>query len=143
MKNALKLIFAFFFLLVAHLIVVGQEKDISSPQAYIVIKNKVIEIPENDVDTKLPFTILYPKFFSGKERLAVSDADKINIIGKLNKPNETQHLYINEKEIDFSESGMFFEIVELAEGINKLKISVVTTYGQTIVVHFVIKFELK
>lgn len=120
--------------------VFGQDEVFSSQPSYIVLRNKVVEVSETNMDFHLPFTILYPKSYSTNERIFNSDADKLNIIGKLEVPEHTSHLYINKEEIDFSEGGMFFKIVELTPGRNVFTITHIPDYGKTVIAKILINY---
>ena len=117
----------------------GQEAIISSEAASISINNKTIVVSEDDLDFPLPFTIQYPTFT--KERTFVSTVNQVNLIGKLNHPGSIDHVLINDEELDFTEKGLFFIVIDLLEEKNDLYIKVSPRYGKIIIVKYIIDYQ--
>ncbi len=113
------------------------QKVVSSDSSYILVQNATIVIPDNDFKTKLPFTILFP-MFNGK-RTYVTSLNQINLIGKLRKPGEIKKFFIDDKELAFSEEGLFFKVLDLSPGKNVLQVKVVPKKGKTLIVNFFIQ----
>jgi len=119
----------------------GQGTVISSEASYIIIKNNTTVIPEDDMTTPLPFIIVYPKFTNTKKRTFITEANQINIIGKLNNTENTTQVFINNSEVDFSSEGLFFKIIDLFPGKNILNIKVIPKAGKIIIVRFIVDYK--
>ena len=130
-------ILIFFFML--NVFTFGQETIISSETSSITISNKTIVVAEDDLDFPLPFTILYPTF--DEKRSFISLVNQINLIGKLDFPETINQILINDEEIEFTEKGLFFKVIDLSERKNNLHIKVVPKYGKIIIVKFVINYQ--
>ena len=117
----------------------GQETIISSETSSITISNKTIVVAEDDLDFPLPFTILYPTF--DEKRSFISLVYQINLIGKLDFPENTNQILINDEEIEFTEKGLFFKVIDLSEGKNDLYIKVIPKYGKIIIVKFLLDYQ--
>ncbi|MCD6202248.1 MAG: hypothetical protein J7K46_10630 [Bacteroidales bacterium] len=112
------------------------QKVVSSDSSYILVQNNTIIISNNDFETKLPFAILFPMF--NKKRTYVTNVSQINLIGKLRNPGEIKKLYLDDKEVVFSEEGLFFKIIDVSPGKNMLHIQVIPKSGKTLIVNFFI-----
>ncbi|MEA1896087.1 MAG: hypothetical protein U9N53_00325 [Bacteroidota bacterium] len=130
-------IISLFFLYVCSF---GQETIISSETSSITINNKTIIVSDNDLDFSLPFSLLYPTF--DEKRSFVSTVNQINLIGKLNFPENIGQILINDEETEFTEKGLFFKVIDLSEGKNDLYIKVTPKYGKIIIVKFVLDYQL-
>ena len=116
----------------------GQKKTVvSSDSAYVLIQNSSIVISDDDHTTELPFAILFPMF--SKKRTYNTDLTQINLIGKIKKPEDTKQLFINNKNIPFSEEGLFFKVIDISPGKNVLRFRVVPQKGRSIIVNFFIR----
>ena len=117
----------------------SQETIISSEAASITINNITVVVSENDLDFPLPFTILYPTF--DEKRSFVSNINQINLIGKLDFPENTDQILINDEKLDFTEKGLFFKVIDLSEGKNDLYLKVISRNGKIIIVKFTIDYQ--
>ncbi len=125
-------------LLIPFFAVQGQEKkEITSESSYILIQNATTVIADDDFETELPFAILFPMF--NKKRTYITNLSQINLIGKIKKPEEVKKLYLNEKEVPFSEEGLFFKVIDLSSGKNILAVKLVPKTGKTLLVNFFIE----
>ncbi len=132
------LIVILFFSVVYSVEVQAQDKKVvSSESSYILIQNNTTVIPDDDFKTELPFSILFPMFNS--KRAYGTNLNQINLIGKIKKPEEYKKLYLNNKEVPFSEEGLFFKVLDLSPGKNVLQIKVVPKKGKTLIVNFFIE----
>ncbi len=132
------LIVILFFSVVYSVEVQAQDKKVvSSESSYILIQNNTTVIPDDDFKTELPFSILFPMFNS--KRAYGINLNQINLIGKIKKPEEYKKLYLNNKEVPFSEEGLFFKVLDLSPGKNVLQIKVVPKKGKTLIVNFFIE----
>lgn len=117
----------------------GQETIISSKVSTITINNKTFIVAEDDFNFPLPFTILYPTF--DEARSFVSLVNQINLIGKFDYPENIYQILLNDVEVEFTENGLFFKVIDLSEGKNDLYIKVVPKYGKIIIVRFIIDYQ--
>ena len=117
----------------------GQETIISSETSSISINNKTVIVSDNDLDFPLPFTILYPTF--DENRSFISFVNQINLIGKLDFPENINQILINDEEIEFTEKGLFFKVIDMSEGKNDLYIKVIPKYGKIIIVKFFLDYQ--
>ena len=127
-----------FFLAICSANVLGQkEKVVSSESSYILIQNNTTTITDDDFKTELPFSILFPMF--NNKRTFGTNLNQINLIGKIKKAEEYKKLYLNNKEVPFSEEGLFFKVLDLSPGKNVLQVKVVPKKGKTLIVNFFIE----
>ena len=127
----------FLFLVIFSSGLSAQEKiRVSSDSSYVFIQNNNIVIADDDYDTELPFAILFPMF--SKKRNYATNLGQINLIGKIKEPGKTKQILINDKNISFSEEGLFFKVIDVAPGKNVLRFKVVPQKGRAVIVNFFI-----
>ena len=136
MKVPFTIIIIFFMLNICSF---GQETIISSETSSIKIDNKTTVVAEDDFDFPLPFTVLYPTF--DEKRSFISLVNQINLIGKLDSPENISQILINDQEIEFTEKGLFFKIIDLSERKNDLNFKVIPKFGKIIIVRFSIDYQ--
>ncbi len=133
------LLVAWIFIVIVPFELFGQEKVkvVSSDSSYVLIQNNTIVIADDDFTSELPFAILFPMFTN--KRNFSTDLDQINLIGKIKDPAATKQLFLGDKEIPFSEEGLFFKVIDLSPGKNILTFKVVPKKGRKIIVNFFIQ----
>lgn len=126
------------FLMIVSFDLSGQQEKIkvSSDSSYVLIQNSTIVIADDDFTSELPFAILFPMFTN--KRSYSTDLNQINLIGKIKEPAKTKQILLNNKDLPFSEEGLFFKVVDLSPGKNILSFMVVPKKGRKIVVNFFI-----